>query len=214
MKRWLLVLLIALAPVAARAQSLDDAAKAHFERGQRLAEKNKYAEALAEFSAGYELSHRPLFLFNMGECARQAGDPQAARGYYERYLKADPDGTLSDKARERLDQLPAPPAPAPVPAPAPPPPVKPAPPPAAKLAPPPVEDEPEPEPELRAEHHVDLIPPPPPLHEESRSTPFYKSAPFWIGVGVVVIGGTVAAIALSQGGGSSCSGVCVDLTQP
>lgn len=98
---------LAVSSVPARADraSLEAAAKAHFERGQSLSAQSRFAEALAEFSAGYELSRKPLFLFNMAECARQAGDRARARANYERYLAEDPAGRLADTAQSRLMEL-------------------------------------------------------------------------------------------------------------
>ncbi len=99
-------LLVALvAPVHADRAGLDSSAKTHFELGQTYSSAGRYVEALAEFSAGYELSRKPLFLFNMAECARLAGDPARARINYERYLAEDPQGKLAPTARDRLSQL-------------------------------------------------------------------------------------------------------------
>src|SRR5262249_14423878 len=48
-------------------------ARAYFERGVAHVKAHHYLEARAEFAAGYELSHRPTFLFNMAECSRLDG---------------------------------------------------------------------------------------------------------------------------------------------
>jgi hypothetical protein len=85
--------------------SLEAQARAHFERGQTLSSEGRYEGAHAEFSAGYDLSHKPLFLFNMGECARLAGDAEQAARDYERYLAEDPQGRLAEKAQERVAEL-------------------------------------------------------------------------------------------------------------
>src|SRR5262245_17494474 len=65
-------------------------AKAYFERGSAHYKAGRYLEARAEFAAGYELSHRPLFLFNMAECSRLDGNLELAREGYERYLREAP----------------------------------------------------------------------------------------------------------------------------
>lgn len=90
-------------PVAA---SHDARAKSYFETGRSLGARGRYGEALAEFSAGYELSRRPLFLFNMAECARALGDDTRAREHYERFVREVPTGDLADVARKRLAALP------------------------------------------------------------------------------------------------------------
>lgn len=92
----------ATTPVAAQS----DRAREHFTAGSSLVEQGLFDDAYAEFAAGYGLSQRPLFLFNMGECARQAGRTETARRDYERYLAVDPDGSMADVARGRLEELP------------------------------------------------------------------------------------------------------------
>jgi hypothetical protein len=118
---------------------LAEAAKAHFEQGQTLYAGGQFAEARAEFLAGFELSHKPAFLFNAAECARLMGKTDVARDGYDQYLKLDPNGKLAMLALQRLDELgpkpaePAKPAagpppivaPTPAPAPLPPPTVAP-----------------------------------------------------------------------------------------
>src|SRR5687768_3138913 len=95
-----LVLLLGVAGVASAQPvnpSSEDAraasAKAYFERGDAHFKAGRYLEARAEFSGGYELSHRPLFLFNMAECSRLNGDLQIAKETYERYLREAPTGS-------------------------------------------------------------------------------------------------------------------------
>jgi len=52
----------------------DASAREHFQRGQKLSAAGDYAAAYREFAAGYALTERPLFLFNMAEAARAGGD--------------------------------------------------------------------------------------------------------------------------------------------
>jgi tetratricopeptide (TPR) repeat protein len=80
-------------------------ARAHFQRGQELANQGKYPQAYLEFEAGYRQSHRPLFLFNLGEAARAFGDAGRARGAYQRYLEEDPSGPMVSSAQARLTDL-------------------------------------------------------------------------------------------------------------
>jgi hypothetical protein len=103
---------------------LADAAKTHYEQGQTLYAAGRFAEARAEFLAGFELSKKPAFLFNAAECARLLGDTRVARDGYNRYLELEPNGRLAMLAMQRLSELgPSPsssPEPAPTPAPTPP----------------------------------------------------------------------------------------------
>ncbi len=105
----LMVLLLGIAfaaPLVARAQSDPEAeARERFAEGQRLVDAGRYAEASASFRRGYELSRRPLFLFNIAECARQSGDARGAIDLYERYVREDPDGPMADTARARGAEL-------------------------------------------------------------------------------------------------------------
>lgn len=90
----------------------DSDARAHFEAGQAHVDGERFEEAYAEFATGFALSPRPLFLFNMAECARFAGRMEDARRDYERYLTADPNGPMASAARRELDALGPAPAPA------------------------------------------------------------------------------------------------------
>jgi tetratricopeptide (TPR) repeat protein len=87
------------------AAAADQQARAHFQRGQELANQGKYPQAYLEFEAGYRQSHRPLFLFNLGEAARAFGDAGRARGAYQRYLEEDPGGPMVSSAQSRLTDL-------------------------------------------------------------------------------------------------------------
>ncbi|HEY1547424.1 MAG TPA: hypothetical protein VGG28_06380 [Kofleriaceae bacterium] len=114
---------ICVASPAYADDSLADAAKTHYEHGQSLYGAGRFAEARAEFLAGYELSKKPAFLFNAAECARLLGDTQVARDGYNRYLALEPNGRLAMLAMQRLDEL----GPAKAPEVPPPPPILPAP---------------------------------------------------------------------------------------
>jgi hypothetical protein len=177
----------ASSPGAETSVTADQQARAHFQRGQELANLGKYPQAYLEFEAGYRQSHRPLFLFNLGEAARAFGDSGRARAAYERYLEEDPEGPMVASARSRLSELPPGPATdlglSPLPsAPVPP---SAAPAPAVALV-------------LPAQR---LAAPPPP-----RSRPLWKKWPVWAAVGGVVVGG-VAFFALTRDR-SACGGGC------
>jgi hypothetical protein len=135
----MLFAVVCLGSTAFADDRLEEAAKAHYEQGQTLYTAGQFAEARAEFLAGYELSHKPAFLFNAAECARLLNNISVARDGYNEYLRLDPNGKLAMLAMQRLAELgpvtttppkPSEPAPAPAPAPAPtmtPPPPTPAP---------------------------------------------------------------------------------------
>src|SRR5687768_2091576 len=104
------LVLVALAWCAAGVASAQEDARGRFAAGQALVAEGRFEEAYAAFEAGHALSDRPLFLFNMAECALHAGRQSDARRDYERYVAAAPEGSMAQTARERLAELaPAPP---------------------------------------------------------------------------------------------------------
>jgi tetratricopeptide (TPR) repeat protein len=192
----LLVLTLLLAPGRSSADPTDKKAaaaaeasgRAHFQRGQRLSASGDYGAAYREFAAGYALTERPLFLFNMGEAARASGDIAKARESYRAFLRADPDNTLVATAQQRLDDLDrlAPPAPVLLP------PVAPV----VVPSPSPIETAPAP---------LAAVEPAP----EGR--PIWKKWPFW----AVVVGGAIAGGAVvytvSRDDSDPCAGGCSQL---
>jgi len=201
--RMLAAILTLLAAGGVRAQGPVQRARALFARGQTLFSRGAYREAMRRFAKGYELSHRPGFLFNMAECARLLGDRKAAHPLYVRYLREDARGRYRAEAIRRCEALelgpcltpPPPPAPAPVV-------------PGAVLegrratlapvsasTPPPAATAPT--------VAVSMRPPPPRPVER----PFYKKWPLWVGIGAVVVaGGVTAAVLATRGGGASSGG--------
>jgi hypothetical protein len=92
------------APAKASADA-EASAREHFQRGQRLSTRGDYAAAYREFAAGYALTERPLFLFNMAEAARASGDIAKARDNYQRFVQVDPNNALAATAQARLAAL-------------------------------------------------------------------------------------------------------------
>jgi tetratricopeptide (TPR) repeat protein len=93
-------------PADAKAAAAADASgHAHFQRGQRLSASGDYAAAYREFAAGYAVTARPLFLFNMAEAARANGDAAKARASYLEFLRVDPTNALAATTRTRLAEL-------------------------------------------------------------------------------------------------------------
>jgi hypothetical protein len=218
MSRFISVTVFWLFLIAVSNVLADDAtAKAHFERGKSLAAASKFEDAYRAFEAAYQESPRPAFLFNMGEAARALGDTARARTAYERFVAAEPKGTLADNARRRLAEMPKP-APAPVERaqPAPPPPA-----PAAKSA----LAEPFAEPPARPvqvppPHKVVVSSEPPPASSTlpaapppAEGRPLWKKWPFWAAVGGVAATAIVVVAVSSRGGDPCTPPMCVDLTQ-
>lgn len=215
------------APSSAAPANIDAQAKQHFQAGEKLTNEGQYLKAFDEFSAGYILSSRPLFLFNMAECARLSGDLAKARDHYNWYLAKDPNGKLAPKASERLAEIArilstpaalAPAAPAPVVVA----PVTPAPttvPATAATTPAPksVSGEAAPAPDLTlhsspAEGQASAAPADLTVQSSKPegTKPVWKRWQLWVGVaGGVVVAGVLAAVLATQihpGSGADCSG--------
>lgn len=208
MKVTIMAIILASAVVQAADGEGEKAARAYFDKGQRLFGERKYLEALAAFSAGYELSHRPAFLFNMGECARLAGETPRARELYRRYLAEDPYGKFVPTARERLAETPDKPNDH----------TNDKPKPTRETPPIPIVTTPAPVATPRAAVPTKLSPTARPLvvaplvapnvtTAAAVERPLWRKWPFWAGIGAVVIGGTVATIlATSSGNGDGSEG--------
>jgi tetratricopeptide (TPR) repeat protein len=113
---------VTLVATAAGAQTVDPRAREHLTRGLRLYDAQKYADAIAEFQAGYQIDPQPDFLYAMGQAERLNGDCRRAIAAFEAYLRTSPSPKQGASAKEKLawchDELrrhpeAAPPAPAP-----------------------------------------------------------------------------------------------------
>lgn len=89
----LVVAVVVLAGAAATARGEGDResrARAHYEVGLGMYHLGNYRDAIREFSAGYELSPRPLFLINLGQAYRKLGELDKAGEMFRRYLAVTP----------------------------------------------------------------------------------------------------------------------------
>ena len=197
--------------------SADDQARRHYAEGTSLAEEEHFDAAYEQFYQGYRLSNRPLFLFNMGQCALHAEALSIARTAFERYLDEDAQGSMSATARAKLAEIETRASSAEV---------------LARLPP-----------SLTAESTIasegtlaadlpatatDSVPTPEetaraaqvaPLEtggEADDETPLYAKWWLWTAVGAVVVVGVVLAIVFASIGGGACEGngvECVDFTK-
>lgn len=110
-------LLLLLPATLARADANDAAGRKYFASATEHYQNGRFLQAEATFSAGYELTHRPGFLWNMAECARSLGHKQRAVELYRQYVAEAADGPKVADAKLRLAELaPAPADPAAPPA--------------------------------------------------------------------------------------------------
>jgi tetratricopeptide (TPR) repeat protein len=121
-----LVLLFASGPAQAQAPapSPDDQAKVLFANGQRMYAEGRYEEAILAFREAYDLSQRPLLLYNLANAYERLGDLDRAIDALNRYrVYAQPDeqdvllARVQTMERRRDAAKLAAPAPLPVPQP-------------------------------------------------------------------------------------------------
>jgi tetratricopeptide (TPR) repeat protein len=102
---WSCVLVLAFALDAAAAPESTDAiarARKHYAAGRALYDLGNYNDALREFTSGYELAPKPLFLLDIGQCHRKLHDYEKARQSFSDFLER---ATKDEPARARALQL-------------------------------------------------------------------------------------------------------------
>ncbi|HVZ74553.1 MAG TPA: tetratricopeptide repeat protein [Polyangia bacterium] len=98
----LLLLLAAVAP--ARAQDTVSA-KEHYQRGTSYYDLGRYADAIKEFEAAYQIKNDPALLFNLAQSHRLAGNVDQALHFYKTYLRYVPHPSNRAEIDSRIDQL-------------------------------------------------------------------------------------------------------------
>jgi len=175
-------------------------ARALFQRAEMSFNLGKFAEALADYQAAYQVKPLPGFLFNIAQCYRNMGNYDRARFFFRRYLALSPRtsnrGLVEDLIEEMsrlLDkQIPGAAAPPPAllePAVAAPGVATPA----LEVATAPVV--PPPAPASAGEPAATLVSAPAPTPARR---PIYKRWWFWTAAGTAVAGGVVAAFLLTR----------------
>jgi tetratricopeptide (TPR) repeat protein len=200
-------------PVDARTEK----AREHYQQGDAYYKLDKYASALQEYEQAYLAKSDPSFLYNIAQCHRLMGAKAEALKFYRRYLKDAPNAANRAVTEKHIKDLEAalaspetsPPSPTPSPG-SPPAPVSPlvspplaampAPTPAGPTAPPTLalNAPPPASPDAPSGGSIDASRPP----SQDESRPIYTKWWFWTGIGVVVVGGLL--IALAAGRDPSC----------
>jgi tetratricopeptide (TPR) repeat protein len=107
--RWTLgvVLLMALGPGRAPAVAADAETQARrsFERAEASFKAGLFAEALAEYKAGYDQLPLPGFLINIAQCQRRMGDLAQARTTYRKFIMVAPDSPYVDEVKALIVEL-------------------------------------------------------------------------------------------------------------
>jgi tetratricopeptide (TPR) repeat protein len=98
------IALLTVASAPAVAQS-EQAARVHYESGQRLFDAGAYGLAIGEFRAALELSGRTALWFNIGQAHRLRGDCTAALAAYRRYAELDPEARARTNVDQRIEEM-------------------------------------------------------------------------------------------------------------
>ncbi len=101
-----------LAP-AARAQTDKDLARQQWEQGTAEYALGHYVQAAAHYEQGYQALPDPVFLFNIGQAERLAGEREHALLAYHSYLRSSAEGAPKrDITKRWIAELETEPAPA------------------------------------------------------------------------------------------------------
>ncbi len=103
------LVLLAAAAMAAPAMAANAAAEREarrdFQAGEAHFKAGLYAEALADYQAGYAAAPLPGFLINVAQCQRRLGDLAKARSTYQKFLLVAPDSPLVPQVRKLIVDL-------------------------------------------------------------------------------------------------------------
>jgi tetratricopeptide (TPR) repeat protein len=80
------------------ARSAFESAESHFRAGE-------FADALADYQAGYQASPLPGFLVNIAQCERRLGDLKKARATYQKFVIVAPDSPLVPQVKGLINEL-------------------------------------------------------------------------------------------------------------
>jgi hypothetical protein len=110
--RPLMVLLLASAPIVARADeppaaapSMDEPASELFRDGLTEYDAGRYRRAIDLFSRAYEHSHAPALLFNEAQAWRLLGNCTKAVALYEAFVSESPSSPNVERARSWLERM-------------------------------------------------------------------------------------------------------------
>jgi tetratricopeptide (TPR) repeat protein len=97
--------LTAAAPSAARADDAAASAREHYQKGTTLYDLGRYADAIKEFEAAYQIKNDPALLYNLAQSNRLAGNSEQALHFYRTYLRYVPNAKNRAEIEDRIKQL-------------------------------------------------------------------------------------------------------------
>jgi tetratricopeptide (TPR) repeat protein len=101
----LILLIAAVRPVAAAGAAAEREARRNFQAGEAHFKAGLYAEALADYQAGYAAAPLPGFLINVAQCQRRLGELARARASYQKFLMVAPDSPLGPEVKRLIAEL-------------------------------------------------------------------------------------------------------------
>jgi hypothetical protein len=87
---------------AAPARPDFEAARRHYQAAEEAGRAGDHATAAREYNTAYEITRDPVLFFKIGQAHDKAGDCDAARSYYGRFLK---EGSPTPEQRARTEAL-------------------------------------------------------------------------------------------------------------
>lgn len=79
--------------------------KQHIKRAKAFVTLDQFDQAANEFLAAYKLDAKPSLLYNAAHAYWLGDNHDKALEYYERYLQADPAGSVGNQARQRFFEV-------------------------------------------------------------------------------------------------------------
>lgn len=105
----MVLVLVALLPLAAGGQELDErqraAARDHYAKATSFFDLGRYDEAVAEYEAAYQIKNDPALLYNIAQSHRLAGHAAPALRFYKRYLTRQPDAANRAEVEAKIASL-------------------------------------------------------------------------------------------------------------
>jgi tetratricopeptide (TPR) repeat protein len=99
------VALVRLPPAQAASAEAERESRKHFQIAETRFRAGQFADALAEYQAGYDVLPLPGFLINMAQCQRRMGDLKKARALYSKFLLVAPDSPLVPQVQDLIKEL-------------------------------------------------------------------------------------------------------------
>jgi len=101
----LVLALLGARPAMAVSSEAEKQARRSFERAEANFKAGLFAEALAQYRAGYDQLPLPGFLINMAQCQRRMGDLVQARTTYRKFLMVAPDSPYVGEVKALIAEL-------------------------------------------------------------------------------------------------------------